>query len=356
MLALEVDEVQSVAGGWTARALHGTAPQAVAATYRFTPPRDGGTAVAVRFVGVREDVAGEHGSRDVFDRTESLGGLPTGVGEVSLTARVRGVTAGRWRVVARLVDDMGEAIPHTAPYVVRTETQFHLLATGPGVRLWSWPLLIGLGALVALVLQALLAAAVGVGVVSILALSLLGCLLGFLGGKIWYLGLHRKPLREFLDSGACIQGFLLVSLAALALGSVLLELPTGVVLDITTPGIFLGVAIGRPGCYLTGCCTGRPTASRWGMISSDRRLVVRRIPVQLLEAAAGLVIGLASLAAVLAGLSPGGSIFVAAVAAYTLVRQLLFGLRVESRTRAGRLITIAVSGAVLFGAAALWVT
>lgn len=227
---------------------------------------------------------------------------------------------------------------------------------GPRVRLWTWPLLIGLGAFLALVVQALLAGAVGIDALPTLGLSLAGCLLGFLGGKVWYLALHRKPWRELLDSGACIQGFLLVSLAVLALGSLLWGLPMGLVLDITTPGIFLGVAVGRPGCFLTGCCAGRPTASRWGMISSDRRVAVRRVPVQLLEAAAGLAIGLASLAGVLAGLSPAGSVFVAAVAAYALVRQLLFGLRVESRTRAGRLVTIAASGVVLGGVAALWLT
>lgn len=97
VLARKVDAVQSAAGGWAARALHGSDPQAVAATYTFTPPDDGGSASAVRFVGLREDVEGERGPRDVFDRTERLPALPAGTGEASLTVRVSGVASGCWR-------------------------------------------------------------------------------------------------------------------------------------------------------------------------------------------------------------------------------------------------------------------
>ena len=44
-------------------------------------------------------------------------------------------------------------------------------------------------------------------------------------------------------------------------------------------------------------------------------------------------------------------VFVAAIAAYILVRQLLFGLRVESRTSTGRHVTIALSLLFFLGAA-----
>jgi phosphatidylglycerol:prolipoprotein diacylglycerol transferase len=109
------------------------------------------------------------------------------------------------------------------------------------------------------------------------------------------------------------------------------------------------MAIGRIGCFLSGCCTGRPTASRWGLWSSDRRLAIRRYPVQLVEAACTGVIGAVALALVLTA-EPHlrGAIFLGAIASYTLTRQFLFPLRSEARTMPwGRKVAFAVSGGVL---------
>ncbi|MFD2399977.1 prolipoprotein diacylglyceryl transferase family protein [Prauserella oleivorans] len=212
-------------------------------------------------------------------------------------------------------------------------------------------MLVGLGALVAIVLQALLAGRAGINAGAVLAVSLIGCLLGFVGGKVYYLVLHRKHPRQFLTAGACIQGFLLVALGVVAAGAAVLRIPIGVLLDATAPGVFLGMAVGRPGCWLTGCCAGRPTSSRWGLWSSDRRLATRRFPVQLVEAAVALMIGIVSLIVVLTVRPPiPGAIFVGATAAYTFGRQLLFPLRTESRTRIGRLVTMAICGLVLIAA------
>ena len=347
---LPVDESHPRPRGCSA-AFDDTGMDGLAVTYSFTAPEAGSYSTAVRFVGRRKDTVGAHpGPADQFDRTERVELLGDG-GPVSVTGRVQGLNPGQWRVVARAVTMFpdGSSRRHHR-WVVETHTRFAVLAQGPRVRVWSWPILVGAGAVVALVMQAWLASRAGIEVYSVLGLSLLGCLLGFVGGKVWYLALHRKPLTELLRSGASIQGFLLVALAVLALGSATLDLPARSVLDVTTPGIFFGVAVGRPGCFLTGCCTGRPTTSRWGLISSDRRLTVRRIPVQLLEATTGLLIGIVGLAAVLDGVRVPGSLFVASVAGYTLVRQLLFPLRGEAHTQVGRMATMAFAALVLAGA------
>lgn len=355
--ALPVDERQSMSRGCAPAVLEDLGMDGVAPTYSFEAPDTGGVYdLSVRFVGLRQDVTGEFTPRDQFERVERVEGLPANGEPASITARVQHVNGGDWRVVAEPVDQTaaGTRLPRR---VIEIRSQFAQLAQGPRVRPWSWPALVGLGALVALTVQGWLASRIGVGVVSILALSLLGCLLGFAGGKLWYLVLHRKPLRHFLNAGACIQGFLLVSLAVLTGGAAILGLGVGDALDVTAPGIFLGVAVGRPGCFLTGCCAGRPTGSAWGLVSSDRRITVRRLPVQLLEAISGFVIGAASLGVV--GLGPRpvpGAVFLASLAAYTLVRQLLFPLRVESRTSKGRLWTMAVSGAVFLAALTPYLT
>lgn len=96
-------------------------------------------------------------------------------------------------------------------------------------------------------------------------------------------------------------------------------------LDITAPGLLAGMTLGRFGCFFGGRCAGRPTSSRWGLWSSDRRLGLRRLPTQLLEAGVAFVVAASAFSAVTARPSAAaGSVFAGAIAAYTLGRQLLF--------------------------------
>ena len=109
-------------------------------------------------------------------------------------------------------------------------------------------------------------------------------------------------------------------------------LPVGRVMDAGAPGLFAGVAIGRLGCFLTGCCAGRCTASAWGIWSSDRRIGARRLPTQLYESATGLAIALVSGVIVLAFHPvPEGAVFVVAWVAYLGIRQMFLRLRAERR-------------------------
>ena len=61
----------------------------------------------------------------------------------------------------------------------------------------------------------------------------------------------------------------------------------------------------------------------------------RRVPTQLLESGAGLVIGLTALLLILNTVDVvPGAVFVTAFAAYAVVRQILLRLRVEQRKSA----------------------
>jgi len=73
------------------------------------------------------------------------------------------------------------------------------------------------------------------------------------------------------------------------------------------------------------------------------------MPVQLLEAWTALAVGVAALAVVLAaGLARSGLVAVAGLAVYTLVRQLILGLRDEPRQwRYGRPVTAATAAIAL---------
>jgi phosphatidylglycerol:prolipoprotein diacylglycerol transferase len=54
-------------------------------------------------------------------------------------------------------------------------------------------------------------------------------------------------------------------------------------LDLCAPSIMLGLAIGRIGCFLNGCCIGMETSSPPGMIFPDTGDRIPRHPTQLYE-------------------------------------------------------------------------
>ena len=184
----------------------------------------------------------------------------------------------------------------------------------------------------ALATQGLILAHESVPVGPALVVSIIAAASGLLGAKLWYAFLHPGPWRRALLGGWAVDGFFVVAFGVALVGLVASGQPIGVFLDAATPGLFLAVAIGRVGCFLAGCCAGRPTCTRWGIWSSDRRVGARRLPTQLLESGAGLVIGVAAAALVLGHVvRVEGAVFVAACAAYMLVRQVLLRLRAERR-------------------------
>jgi phosphatidylglycerol:prolipoprotein diacylglycerol transferase len=176
---------------------------------------------------------------------------------------------------------------------------------------------------------------------------------GVIGGKAWYATVHGGRKWD----GWCIQGFVAGAAVVVAAAAIAGRgLAAGAFLAAATPALLIGMGIGRHGCFWAGCCTGRPTASRWGIWSSDRRLGCRRMPVQLLEAWTALAVGAGSLIAVLlAGLPRSGPVAVAGLAAYTLIRQLILGLRDEPRQwRYGRPVTAGVAAIALIAGAVLF--
>ena len=205
-----------------------------------------------------------------------------------------------------------------------------------------------LGMVVALALQFLVISRDHLVVGSWLTVSLISIAVGIVGAKVWFIVLSR---REHRLNGWCIQGFITGAILAAAILLVALEVPAGVFLDVTAPGLLVAMAVGRVGCFFAGCCGGPPTASRWGVWSSDQRVGARRLPTQLLELALALSLGLGVLVADLGHGPAGGSYFIAALASYTLARQGILHLRAEPRkTRLGGLITMALAVLVLVAA------
>lgn len=155
---------------------------------------------------------------------------------------------------------------------------------------------------------------------------------GYLTAKVWFVVKHRKPLKSFLTSGICIQGFLGGWSMFAALSLFLTHTSIGNYFDVSSSAIFVAMALGRIGCFFSGCCIGAPTSSPWGVWSSDGKIGTRRIPTQLMESFFCLVIGLAGFLFFRQEIFPG-SVFIVSWIMYTGIRALLlFPLRAESLT------------------------
>lgn len=309
---------------------------------------------------LKQSAPGTGAGRTTFAVTSTVDKVQPGSGQVAVTTRVPHLAHGEWEVTATPVVPASASAP--APWAeVRSPRLPRASASGrtaaapvvahlaPGVFVGAWPALVGLGFLVGLGLQAVLARGLGLPVLPLLLLTVLAGVLGLGAAKAYFLITHPQVRRSLSAPGMSVQGFVIASIATLVLGSVVLGIPVGGALDVTAPALLVGMAVGRPGCLLGGCCVGRPTASRWGVWSSDRRLGVRRIPVQLLESVLSATLAVLALVAVTVLPAAGsGLILVATVAAYVLGRQILFPLRDLPRaTTHGRLVTLAASALTL---------
>lgn len=106
-------------------------------------------------------------------------------------------------------------------------------------------------------------------------------------------GLCAGEFRQ-LFGGIVFYGALLAGLLGGLLGSRLAKADLRDYINPVAPALPLGHAIGRVGCFLTGCCYGRPTESCLGVAFSHpvggAPVGVKLLPVQLFESAADLVI------------------------------------------------------------------
>ena len=351
---------------WAAKAVE----ELLTVTYWLDPGAAGDPfSATIRFSGQRAGVTGKPQPGDAFSQDVTVGGIVPGSGPVAITAEVRGINQGEWTVTPRPVGPVGSRPykpyppaaenPAGAPRVpwprhvaistdpsVTVHTARLLRTKVPGIVRFAYASLVSLGVLVGLGLEALLLAHGHYSLLRPMLYSVLAIVAGVIGGKAWYVAVHKG--RKF--DGWCIQGFVAGAAVVVAAAAIAGPgIPAGAYLAAAAPALLIGMAIGRLGCFWTGCCTGRPIAARWGIWSSDRRLGCRRAPAQLLEALAALISGVTVLVVVLvSGLPRSGPAAVVGLAAYTLCRQFILGLRAEPRVwRYGRPVTAAAAAVAL---------
>ncbi len=114
-------------------------------------------------------------------------------------------------------------------------------------------------------------------------LGILAILSGILGAKILYIAndwgrFAKNPWEIFsfetLQSGGVFYGGLFAAIAVSLWYMRRHRLPLLKTLDVFAPGVALGHAVGRLGCFAAGCCYGKSTALPWGVTFTSE--LVRR--------------------------------------------------------------------------------
>lgn len=283
-------------------------------------------------------------SPTAFTARRTISQVLPGSGRLAFTARFSDIAPGSWVVTARSAEAPQDEPLQGSGAHAEGSTAFmpFVREWAPGVSMGAWPLMVALGAILGVGLLGLLASRYGVPVLSTLLLVSVSCLVGLAGAKVYYNLQSRERAGLLSFAGLCIQGFVIAAFATIIVGAVLLRVPVALLIDLTTPGLMLGMMLGRVGCWRGGCCAGRPTSGRFALWSSDRETGVKRIPVQLLEGTAAGVIGLIALTILWRSMpQPSGVLFALVIASYVAVRQVLFPRRRQSRrTRNGRRLVL----------------
>lgn len=173
--------------------------------------------------------------------------------------------------------------------------------------LHSYGVLVAVAFLAGLQVAAKLAKRVGLDPDAVSAVGIYAAMAGIVGAKLFLVlndfGYYRaNPGQIFslatLQAGGVFYGGLLVALAVALWQMRRHRLAAAQVADIFAPAAALGHAIGRLGCFMAGCCWGKPTSVPWAVTFRDPvahdlvgvPLGIPLHPTQLYEALAEAVI------------------------------------------------------------------
>ena len=146
----------------------------------------------------------------------------------------------------------------------------------------TYGVLLAVGMLLALYVAARLGARDGISKDRIYDLGLWTIVGGLIGSKVLMLFTEKgsDPFSlDFLRSGGVYYGGLIGGFLTVAVLIRLYKLDFWKVADAFAPGVALGQAIGREGCFAAGCCWGAPTSSMFGVHFTEKAHEFTGVPV-----------------------------------------------------------------------------
>jgi len=171
----------------------------------------------------------------------------------------------------------------------------------------TYGVMVALAFLVALWMTARLAKQAGLKEESVLNLGIYCALAGMLGAKLMMFAFDWRRYwenpgdiftRETIQAMGVYQGGLILAVIVAVLYMRAKQLPGLVTSDVFAPGLAIGHAIGRIGCFAAGCCWGKECERPWAVTFNNPEahkltgvpLGIPLHPTQLYESFAELVI------------------------------------------------------------------
>jgi phosphatidylglycerol:prolipoprotein diacylglycerol transferase len=156
------------------------------------------------------------------------------------------------------------------------------------------------------------------------------------------------------QGGLSYHGAILGGMLALFIFARQRKLTTGLLLDICAIPALAGLAIGRIGCLMNGCCYGKIFQGPWAiMLPEIENPPLPRHPVQLYEAILCLI-GIAVLSFWFKKKKFQGELFVGFVGIYAIIRFITEGFR-EGQLLALNLSLAQYASDALFAASLVWI-
>jgi phosphatidylglycerol:prolipoprotein diacylglycerol transferase len=155
-----------------------------------------------------------------------------------------------------------------------------------GLTIHSYGLMVATGLAVGVALIAYFARRYeGIPPATILDLALYCILSGLAGARLLYVvgqwpyyAEHPLEIIMLQRGGLVFLGSFMVGIPVFLFLTAKRRLPWLKIMDATAPGISLGYAIGRLGCFLNGCCFGLPTSLPWGIVFPTGSLAAQYCP------------------------------------------------------------------------------
>ena len=175
-----------------------------------------------------------------------------------------------------------------------------LFSIGP-LTIHTYGLFVAIGFLVSLFVTIKLGKAQGIDSQQIIDMAFRIILWAIIGSRLAYIIMNlpyflNRPLDalKLWEGGLVFSGGLILALLALIWHVWRRHLSFWTIADLWSPGLAIGQGIGRMGCFMAGCCYGKPTELPWGITFSHSKslapLNISLHPTQLYASLSGFIL------------------------------------------------------------------
>ncbi|MCR4806296.1 MAG: prolipoprotein diacylglyceryl transferase [Lachnospiraceae bacterium] len=158
----------------------------------------------------------------------------------------------------------------------------------------GYGLMIGVGFIIAVLIGGMRTKKLGLSDDDFTNIAICLLVFGFMGGKLLYLIVNFKlfiqdPLEHLGSEGFVVYGGIIIGILSIYIYCKVKKLSFLSYMDMLSPAAMLTQGFGRIGCFMAGCCYGRPTDSAFSVTFTDPHCLAPinqpLIPTQLISAA-----------------------------------------------------------------------